>query len=341
MQDTTAPRELTATTVPEGLAILRAPFADTQIQCLPKPWCRACSQSREKHCQQHEIRQCRECGNRMTTAHVHLDYVGHAELTNRLLDADLMWDWEPVATDERGLPAFDAQGGLWIRLTVCGVTRLGYGDAQGKSGPNAVKEAIGDALRNAAMRFGAALDLWAKSDLHETAAAAAEAEQLQPAAPNPQQRPGQQNRGRPQQRNNGARGRQQRPAARRDYAAEARAAETLEQVQAIYRSAAAAGASAEYLDMIRGIGEQLAAGEEQTEPAPQQRPAPPDRDDAAAAERAAWFEAERELRVAAEAMGLHNVDEEFYRSYRVKIGDAPIAKLKDMTSHLRGTRGAA
>jgi hypothetical protein len=30
-----------------------------------------------------------------------------------------------------------------------------------------VKEAIGDALRNAAMRFGAALDLWAKSDLRE------------------------------------------------------------------------------------------------------------------------------------------------------------------------------
>jgi hypothetical protein len=33
-----------------------------------------------------------------------------------------------------------------------------------------VKEAIGDALRNAAMRFGAALDLWAKSDLREAQA---------------------------------------------------------------------------------------------------------------------------------------------------------------------------
>jgi hypothetical protein len=55
---------------------------------------------------------------------------------------------------------------MWIKLTVCGVTRLGYGDAQGKTGGNAMKERIGDALRNAAMRFGAALDLWHKGDLH-------------------------------------------------------------------------------------------------------------------------------------------------------------------------------
>ena len=49
-------------------------------------------------------------------------------------------------------------------MTVCGMTRLGYGDAGGRKGPNAIKEAIGDALRNAGMRFGAALDLWAKGD---------------------------------------------------------------------------------------------------------------------------------------------------------------------------------
>ena len=46
-----------------------------------------------------------------------------------------------------GLPQFDKNGGLWIRLTVAGVTRVGYGDAAGKSGPNAIKEAIGDAIR--------------------------------------------------------------------------------------------------------------------------------------------------------------------------------------------------
>jgi len=50
--------------------------------------------------------------------------------------------------------------GLWIRLTIAGVTRPGFG-----CGKNA-REAISDAIRNAAMRFGVALDLWAKEDLH-------------------------------------------------------------------------------------------------------------------------------------------------------------------------------
>jgi len=97
---------------------------------------------------------------------VMLDYVGHAALTDRLLDVDPMWSWEPLAYDQNGLPAYDPNGGLWIRLTVCGVTRLGYGHAGTKKGGDAVKEVIGDALRNAAMRFGAALDLWHKGDLH-------------------------------------------------------------------------------------------------------------------------------------------------------------------------------
>ena len=99
---------------------------------------------------------------------VTLDYVGHAATTQRLLEVDPEWSWEPLALDDRGLPAFDPIGGLWIRLTVCGTTRLGYGDAAGKKGPNAVKEAIGDAIRNAAMRFGLALDLWAKEDISDT-----------------------------------------------------------------------------------------------------------------------------------------------------------------------------
>lgn len=91
-----------------------------------------------------------------------LDFVGHAAVTDRLLNVDPTWSWEPLALDERGLPAYDEKGGLWIKLTVLGVTRLGYGD-----GPNA-KERIGDALRNAAMRFGVALDLWTKDELEST-----------------------------------------------------------------------------------------------------------------------------------------------------------------------------
>ena len=141
-----------------GLALLREPFAPHQINKLPKPY-KADSQRSN----------CRECGGYHGMPAVHLDYVGHAALTDRLLEADPEWFWEPVAFTPEGLPAFDKDGGLWIRLTICGVERLGYGDAQGKRGGNAVKEAIGDALRNAGMRFGAALDLWHKGDLHDAA----------------------------------------------------------------------------------------------------------------------------------------------------------------------------
>lgn len=97
-----------------------------------------------------------------------LDYVGHAATTDRLLAVDPLWSWEPVAFDEQGLPAFDAKRGLWIRLTVCGVTRLGYGDG------NSPKECIGDAIRNAAMRFGVALDLWSKDELEQTSGVGAD-----------------------------------------------------------------------------------------------------------------------------------------------------------------------
>lgn len=100
-------------------------------------------------------------------AGVMLAYVGHAATTDRLLQVDPEWSWEPFALTEEGLPALDSDGNLWIRLTVCGITRPGVGD-----GKNA-KERIGDAIRNAAMRFGVALDLWAKEDLQGTESAGA------------------------------------------------------------------------------------------------------------------------------------------------------------------------
>lgn len=147
-----------------GLELLREPFPATQISQLPRITCKECQKYGDS-CSRHQKRKCATCGA-FAGQHIHLDFVGHAALTDRLLDADPNWSWEPIAFDGKGLPAYDEIGGLWIRLTVCGVTRLGYGDAQGKSGNNAVKEIIGDALRNAAMRFGAALDLWHKGDLH-------------------------------------------------------------------------------------------------------------------------------------------------------------------------------
>jgi hypothetical protein len=121
---------------PTGLALLRAPFPDHAISKLPKP-----TISNDKW-RELPKGKCSECGGWHATS------------------------WEPLAFGPDGLPAVDKDGGMWIKLTVCGVTRYGYGDAQGKSSGNAVKERIGDALRNAAMRFGAALDLWHKGELH-------------------------------------------------------------------------------------------------------------------------------------------------------------------------------
>ncbi len=120
---------------------------------------------------------------------IHLDYIGHAGLTERLLEVDPLWsyEWKHVElpgwveaavaasyavgnTDEarrlvkqHGAP-LSRDGGYWIDLTILGITRQGFGSADGKTGPNATKEVIGDALRNAGMRFGAGTYLWSKSD---------------------------------------------------------------------------------------------------------------------------------------------------------------------------------
>lgn len=151
------------TAKPTGLELLREPFPPHQISKLPKPTRRQTDEVKQDF--KKGIR-CKLCGAWHHPQVVHLDYVGHAALTDRLLDCDPEWNWEPVATHDDGTPKLDQNGGMWIRLTVCGVTRLGYGHADGKQGGDALKEVIGDALRNAAMRFGAALDLWHKGDLH-------------------------------------------------------------------------------------------------------------------------------------------------------------------------------
>ncbi|MGW0948455.1 hypothetical protein ACWD4O_38695 [Streptomyces sp. NPDC002623] len=150
----------------EALRKLREPFPDSEIRYLPRVWCKACRDAKGT-CNRtdHERRQCRRCGQNMTTAHIDLKFVGHAEATNRLLNVDPFWDWKPLSIDQAGLPQYDQNRGLWIRLIVCGMERLGYGNAEGKSGGDAVKEIIGDAIRNAGMRFGMALDLWTSSDL--------------------------------------------------------------------------------------------------------------------------------------------------------------------------------
>lgn len=176
--------------------VMRAPFPPEQVGKLPRTTCRDCGdrKNRTGTCERHPSKaKCETCGSWMTPAHIHLDYVGHADVTGRLLEADPGWSWTPAAREiDPGVlvaaigtgnpdivrmvldacpPKFDRNGGLWIHLSVGGVTRPGYGDAAGKDGPNAVKECVGDAIRNAAMRFGVALDLWSKSDRHEATTA--------------------------------------------------------------------------------------------------------------------------------------------------------------------------
>ena len=169
-----------------GLELLRKPFPAHQISKLPKP---TKAQTEEVRNDFKKGIRCEICGTWHHPKVVHLDYVGHAALTDRLLDADPEWNWEPVAVNADGTPSTDKDGGMWIRLTVCGVTRLGYGDAEGKTGPAAMKERIGDALRNAAMRFGAALDLWHKGELHAGEGEEKQAEQNKIVTPTPAELP--------------------------------------------------------------------------------------------------------------------------------------------------------
>jgi hypothetical protein len=142
---------------PEQAKALRAPFKPEQIGVLPKPTKKDNPKGN-----------CKVCGGYHGLPAVHLDYVGHAATTDRLLQVDPEWTWEPMARGENGEPLM-TNGGLWILLTVAGVTRPGFGDGA------SMKEVIGDAIRNAAMRFGVALDLWAKEDLRGDAQEGGEA----------------------------------------------------------------------------------------------------------------------------------------------------------------------
>lgn len=153
---------------------LRAPFSKSQIGKLPKVWCKKCTNPKVE-CNEHKPVQCRVCKAKISPAHLHVDFVGHAHVTERLLNVDSEWNWEPMGFDANGLPRMDEHGGLWIRLTVAGVTRVGYGDADGRRGGDATKAAISDAIKVAAMRFGVGLDLWKKEPVTPVAAEPAQA----------------------------------------------------------------------------------------------------------------------------------------------------------------------
>jgi hypothetical protein len=136
---------------------LRRPFKPEEIGKLPRVTCPKCSDPKKNGpCGEHSKSRCQTCGAYVSERHIHLDYVGHADVTSRLLEADPEWAWEPAARDidpqlmaaalatgnpeivrtllENSPPKFDLDDrggpvGLWIRLTVGDVTRPRCGSA--------------------------------------------------------------------------------------------------------------------------------------------------------------------------------------------------------------------
>jgi hypothetical protein len=194
--------------MPGWAAKLLEDFPPEEVGLRPQVWCKDCREHQYKACGktteiggeklEHRAVKCKDCGQKVTRAHSHLDYVGHANVTKRLLDADPRWSWRPMARDvpEQVMLAAIATGDqaiiaqviasyppklielevgngrkervLWGELVIHDedgneVVTPGVGDAKGKLwGPDALKEMIGDFLRNSGQRRGLAWKLWAK-----------------------------------------------------------------------------------------------------------------------------------------------------------------------------------
>lgn len=93
-------------------------------------------------------------------------YMGHAEVTLALIDADPEWTWEPAAIDPAtGGPVIIKDATrfvMWGRLIVCGKAIMCVGTCEArKTDPE--KELVGDMIRNGAMRFGIGTKLWSKA----------------------------------------------------------------------------------------------------------------------------------------------------------------------------------
>ena len=101
---------------------------------------------------------------------IQLDYIGHAQVTDRLntvVGAE-NWNLEPLSFNlDNGTPVITTNitnAVMWCRLTVLGASKICVGTVK-KTAFEVEKELIGDALRNGAMRFGIALELWSKDEL--------------------------------------------------------------------------------------------------------------------------------------------------------------------------------
>lgn len=104
---------------------------------------------------------CTECGGYHGLPALHLDFVSHAAITNRLNTVAGVenWDLTPLARDEQGNPVLDKEGNLWATLTILGASKIEVGDG------SSMKDRVANALRRCGMRFGMALELWSKEEL--------------------------------------------------------------------------------------------------------------------------------------------------------------------------------
>ena len=142
----------------------------TQLRAIPAKWAQpdraTLAQLPKPYNKSSEKGKCDVCGGFHGLPAMHLDYMGHAEVTKALIDIDPLWTWEPLMMDPAtGGPMVGKQGDclvMWARLTLLGKSMIGVGTCAGNKG-EAEKELIGDFLRNAAMRFGVAVDLWSKA----------------------------------------------------------------------------------------------------------------------------------------------------------------------------------
>lgn len=118
-----------------------------------------------------EKRTCTECGKWHDFPSIHLDYVGHADLTLMFIAVDPFWSWRPMALEEDGTPLITTENQrlvMWGYVTVLGKELLGVGTCEVSKG-DPEKELIGDLLRNVGLRFGFATSLWSKADTADPA----------------------------------------------------------------------------------------------------------------------------------------------------------------------------
>jgi hypothetical protein len=140
---------------------------DAVLGYLPRIWCKACRNAARKVCDQHQTIKCGKCRNNITSAHVDLDYVGHADVTRALTMIDPEWDWEPCGWTETGEPQITVRGNktlvMWGRLTLHGKQRICVGSCSIDK-EDADKELVGDLIRNGAMRHNLYGALWSKAE---------------------------------------------------------------------------------------------------------------------------------------------------------------------------------